>query len=98
MDTSSQNKINPEINWHYETLPRRTKKAFVFLSQQEWLKRSKWYLAGGTALALQAGNRKSLDLDFFTEEKNFDEKKLIAQFIPSLINPFPLPLDPFITE
>ncbi|MBI1754773.1 nucleotidyl transferase AbiEii/AbiGii toxin family protein [Candidatus Azambacteria bacterium] len=77
MDTSSQN----QINWHYETLPRRTKKAFDFLSQQEWLKESKWYLAGGTALALQAGNRKSLDLDFFTEEKNFDEKELAAHFI-----------------
>lgn len=35
----------------------------------------KWYLAGGTALALQAGHRKSYDLDFFTENKEFDEKK-----------------------
>lgn len=81
MDTSSQNKINPGVHWHYETVPRRTKKAFDFLSQQEWMKKSKWYLAGGTALALQAGNRKSLDMDFFTEEKDFDEKKLIARFI-----------------
>ena len=31
----------------------------------------KWYLAGGTALALQAGHRKSCDLAFFTENKNF---------------------------
>ena len=63
MDTSSQ-----ELNWHYETLPRKTKKALDFLSGEKWLKESKWYLAGGTALALQVGNRKSLDLDFFTEK------------------------------
>ncbi|OHA16631.1 MAG: hypothetical protein A3C79_01430 [Candidatus Taylorbacteria bacterium RIFCSPHIGHO2_02_FULL_45_28] len=34
-----------------------------------------WYLAGGTALALQVGHCKSVDLDFFTTEKSFDEKK-----------------------
>ena len=81
MDTSSQNKINSDTPWRYETLPRRTKKAFDFLSREKWLKKSNWYLAGGTALALQTGNRKSLDLDFFTEEKDFSEKKLIAHFI-----------------
>lgn len=76
MDTASQ-----QLDWHYETLPADTKKALDFLSKERWLKDSSWYLAGGTALALQAGNRKSLDLDFFTEEKNFDEKKLIARFL-----------------
>lgn len=33
-------------------------------------------MAGGTALALQVGHRQSVDLDFFTPEKSFDEKKL----------------------
>ena len=75
MDTASQ-----QINWHYETLPNQTKKALDFLSGEKWLKESKWYLAGGTALALQVGNRKSVDLDFFTEEKNFNEKQLLARF------------------
>ena len=37
-------------------------------------------MAGGTALALQAGHRKSLDLDFFTESAHFDEKGLIDRF------------------
>ncbi len=69
-----------QLNWHYETLPADTKKALDFLSKESWLKDSKWYLAGGTALALQVGNRKSLDLDFFTEEKKFDEKKLLSRF------------------
>jgi len=75
MDTASQ-----QVNWHYETLPNQTKKALDFLSGEKWLKESKWYLAGGTALALQVGNRKSVDLDFFTEEKNFNEKQLLAHF------------------
>lgn len=77
MDTSAKN----QIKWRYKTLPRRTKKALDFLSQQAWIKKSAWYLAGGTALALQTGNRKSLDLDFFTEKQSFDGKKLITHFI-----------------
>ena len=86
MDIDPQ-KINPErkqasygTSWHYETLPRQTKKALDFLSKEEWLKQSSWYLAGGTSLALQAGHRKSVDLDFFSEDKNFNEKKLLANF------------------
>lgn len=71
---------NQELTWHYETLPRKTKKALDFLSKEKWLKRSKWYLAGGTALALQTGNRKSFDLDFFTGKRNFDVKDLMANF------------------
>ena len=77
MEINSQQKID----WHYETLPKNTKKALDFLSAQKWLKEEGWYLAGGTALALQAGNRKSLDLDFFTEKKDFKEKELLAHFI-----------------
>ena len=75
MDTSAK-----QIKWHYETLPEQTKKALDFLSGEKWLKESKWYLAGGTALALQAGHRRSVDLDFFTEEKNFNEKWLVSYF------------------
>lgn len=76
MDSASQ-----QIKWHYETLPPNTKKALDFFSAEKWIKESKWYLAGGTALALHAGNRKSYDLDFFTTDKDFDEKKLLARFI-----------------
>lgn len=87
MDTPAQ-KINSKnkpisygTDWRYEALPRQTKKALMFLSEEKWLTESEWYLAGGTALALRVGNRKSFDLDFFTQEKDFDEKKLIARFI-----------------
>lgn len=37
----------------------------------------KYYLAGGTALALQIEHRKSIDLDFFTA-KNIDAEELFA--------------------
>jgi hypothetical protein len=69
------------VKWRYETLPSQTKKALDFLSGETWLKKSKWYLAGGTSLALQAGNRKSYDLDFFTTERDFDSNALLANFI-----------------
>lgn len=39
---------------------------------------TKFYLAGGTALALQLGHRKSIDLDFFIPT-TFSTKKLKAQ-------------------
>jgi predicted nucleotidyltransferase component of viral defense system len=68
------------ITWRFETLPRKTKKALDFLSKEKWLEKSEWYLAGGTALALYASHRKSVDLDFFTTERSFDEKKLLANF------------------
>jgi hypothetical protein len=67
-------------NWHLEVIPSQTKKALDFLSVQSWLTETDWYLAGGTALALQVGNRKSVDLDFFTLKK-FDEKKLLERFL-----------------
>lgn len=73
----SPNKIT-ELEWHLEVLPQVTRRAFEFLSTQDWLKRSRWYLAGGTALALYEGHRSSLDLDFFSPQKNFDLKRLLA--------------------
>ena len=75
MDSTAQ-----KLDWHYETLPNETKKALDFLSTQSWFSQTGWYLAGGTALALQAGHRKSFDLDFFTEKKDFDEKEVLAYF------------------
>lgn len=68
-----------QINWHFQALPKNTKQALDFLSKQAWLKNSKWYLAGGTALALQANHRRSLDLDFFLQAKKFDEKKFLTR-------------------
>lgn len=76
MDTISKK----SINWHYEAIPVKTKKALDFLAGEKWPKELDWYLAGGTALALQTGGRKSFDLDFFTEKKDFDNDKLLKRF------------------
>ncbi len=76
MDFTSQK----SINWNYGALPRQAKKALDFLSTEKWLKKSEWYLAGGTALALYVGHRRSVDLDFFTIQRDFDEKKINRQF------------------
>jgi len=75
MDSSSKK----QITWHPKTLPRRTKKALDFLSAKKWLKNSPWYLAGGTALALQVGHRSSVDLDFFSPKK-FNNNILLKHF------------------
>jgi len=48
-----------------DVLPRATAKALEYFTQFPPMKESSWYLAGGTALALQAGHRQSVDLDFF---------------------------------
>ncbi|TSC75394.1 MAG: hypothetical protein G01um101433_891 [Parcubacteria group bacterium Gr01-1014_33] len=63
--------------WHTDVLPQATKHALDFLSTQHWLKKSKWYLAGGTALALQVGHRQSIDLDFFLPHARFSGEDLI---------------------
>src|SRR3989338_953268 len=70
-----------QLNLHWKTLPETTKKAFEFLSTQKWIGKSGWYLAGGTALALQTGVRKSVDLDFFTTQKKFNVKTLLGNFL-----------------
>lgn len=61
-------------------LPKATQTALTFLSKQSWLKRSQWYLAGGTALALHMQHRVSVDLDFFTPQTDFAAGKLVSHF------------------
>jgi len=69
MESASEKLLN------FGILPPQTKKAFDFLSSQNWLNDSGWYLAGGTALALQADHRKSFDLDFSVLSENLILKK-----------------------
>lgn len=76
MDPSAQK----EIIWRLSALPPKTKKALDFLSRQSWLKKTKWYLAGGTALALQVGHRSSVDLDFFLPQNDFNIAALLKHF------------------
>ncbi len=58
---------------HFNALPEKTVGALLKMSKVGFVKKSGWYLAGGTALALCAGHRQSVDLDFFTLQKKFDE-------------------------
>ncbi|MBU2564556.1 nucleotidyl transferase AbiEii/AbiGii toxin family protein [Patescibacteria group bacterium] len=48
------------------------------IKKMEFLKNN-FYLAGGTALALQLGHRTSKDFDFYSK-KDFDSKKLYLDF------------------
>ena len=48
------------------------------LPQLAFLKKHGFYMAGGTALALQIGHRTSLDFDFYTQKK-FDNNKLLRK-------------------
>ena len=76
MDISHQQKII----WQIDALPRATKKALDYLSKEKWLKKTDWYLAGGTALALYAGHRKSVDLDFFLPDNDFAAQSVTKHF------------------
>jgi hypothetical protein len=58
---------------HQEVINPKTKRVLATLGKIKKLK--DFYLAGGTALALQIGHRKSLDLDWFSQ-KNFSPSQL----------------------
>ncbi|MBN2000530.1 nucleotidyl transferase AbiEii/AbiGii toxin family protein [candidate division KSB1 bacterium] len=59
----------------YDTLDEQRKK---ILPQLKFLKKD-FYLAGGTALALQIGHRRSIDFDFFTQNP-FDNFRLFIRY------------------
>jgi len=57
-----------------------SKEQSEILKELKFLSERGFYLAGGTALALQLGHRTSLDFDFYIS-KHFDSAKLAADFI-----------------
>ena len=56
-----------------ETINKRTKSVLAKIAKLDFVQN--FYLAGGTALAIQLGHRESIDLDFFSREK-FSAQKL----------------------
>jgi hypothetical protein len=68
------------IKWYLEVFSPKTRKALNLLSKERWLKNSLWYLAGGTALALQVGHRRSFDLDFFLPNDDFRLTSVLKHF------------------
>ncbi len=57
---------------HWEIVTTEMRDLLKWAGQQEFM--SPFYLAGGTALALQLGHRKSADLDFFSETDEVHER------------------------
>lgn len=55
------------VAFHFEAVTPACQKVLDFLRGQEFIQH--FYLAGGTALALQIGHRISTDLDWFTSER-----------------------------
>ena len=81
-----------------ETLYPKTKQVLSIIENEAFL--NDFYLAGGTALSLQLGHRKSIDLDFFS--KNFPTEQLLLKglekFNPTILNQAPKTLDVLIHE
>jgi hypothetical protein len=74
---------------HWEVISPEMRQVMAGFSQSEI--GGRFYLAGGTALALQLGHRKSFDLDFFSPSED----------IPSIHQPLLdqlKPLNPILTE
>ena len=60
--------------WRREVITEAVERALGDLHRQSLL--SRFYLAGGTGLALRLGHRRSVDLDFFTAEA-FDQEAFL---------------------
>lgn len=73
----------PDRKWYAEVLSPAADDTIVRLSAMEPIQ--KFYLAGGTGLALHCGHRRSVDLDLFSEQA-FDEEALLAELRP--LKPF----------
>jgi len=63
---------------HAQAVEPRTLELLKELMLKDYLKQ--FVLVGGTALALQIGHRKSIDLDMFTV-KDFDSEKLVPKLL-----------------
>jgi len=72
---ASLNQLNEK---YLKIFPLPTITALEKLSEMSWLADSSWYLAGGTGLALQAGHRVSVDLDFFLPEDDFNQQQVLT--------------------
>ncbi len=62
--------------WHTETISHEVAKTVARLAGLEVLQG--FYLAGGTALALHLGHRRSVDLDFFNSQPFGEDYKGVA--------------------
>jgi predicted nucleotidyltransferase component of viral defense system len=68
--------MNNNQNLYFDILSKQQKQV---LAQLEFLKHQNFYLAGGTALALQLNHRKSIDFDYYNQH-NFNPEVLYNEF------------------
>lgn len=66
-------------NLHLDVVTEETHQLLIKIQTSQYF--DQFYLAGGTSLSLQLGHRKSVDLDFFTDQ----------DFDPRILNYFPEP-------
>jgi hypothetical protein len=66
-----------KVNWHDEILGAKQRMALRQIAPI--LSKKGFYLAGGTALALYLGHRRSVDLDWFARLKKFDPESLTLE-------------------
>lgn len=85
MDASLLLKREAEERFFFDRLPVATSRAFLYCADLPLFIKSSWYLAGGTALALQAGHRQSVDLDFFTPRASFQETDLERKLLKTTL-------------
>jgi Nucleotidyl transferase AbiEii toxin, Type IV TA system len=67
--------MEPSGDWHPEVISKEAQNLLTSLG--EAAPTSRFYLAGGTGLALRYGHRRSVDFDFFSSEL-FAEEALLA--------------------
>jgi hypothetical protein len=80
MGTHSQVREVALEDLYADVLPYETAEAFRACTRLDILEKE-WYLAGGTALALQVGHRQSVDLDFFTVKPDFGTEDMERMLI-----------------
>ena len=66
------------LSWHPEALRAQQKRVLMDLGR--FMSQRRFYMGGGTAIAIQLGHRRSLDFDWFTGEKIDDPMQLAASF------------------
>ncbi len=76
-------------NPHWNMITPGMRRLLIHIGQQQFSRR--FYLAGGTAISLQIGHRRSIDLDFFSSTDGLDDKSRneivvgLSPFSPQII-------------
>jgi hypothetical protein len=67
------------VEWHFESLAHRQQRVLAKIGPL--LSRRGFYLAGGTAVALHLGHRRSIDFDWFSPDDLPDPMRLASELV-----------------